>query len=116
MDISREVFQGIDEIRCGILVSLVTITDESMNDLLSKDEIIVAFKLLGQHAAREGMTVELFVVGGVAIIFGHPMAEEMRGGLTHDVDVVFVQPQDARLSKLRGIIGVIGTELNLPAG
>jgi hypothetical protein len=58
----------------------------------------------------------LFVVGGAAIIFGHPTAEDMRGGLTHDVDAVFVQPKDAQLYKLRNLIGQIETELNLPKG
>jgi hypothetical protein len=58
----------------------------------------------------------VFVVGGVAIIFGHPTAEDMRGGLTHDVDAVFVQPKDAQLYKLRNLIDQIETELNLPKG
>lgn len=61
-----------------------------MKTLLSKDEVLAAFKLLGQRARREGLSVELFVVGGVAVIFGHPLAEEMRGGLTRDVYAVFV--------------------------
>ena len=37
-----------------------------MTELISKDEIIAALTLLGQRAAREGLAVELFVVGGTA--------------------------------------------------
>ena len=49
-----------------------------MRDLLSKDEVIAAFTLLGQRAARETITVEVFVVGGFAIIFGHKIAKARR--------------------------------------
>ncbi|NJM41038.1 MAG: hypothetical protein HC853_09815 [Anaerolineae bacterium] len=87
-----------------------------MKSLLSKDEVITAFALLGQRAQREGLSVELFIIGGVAVIFGHQVAEELRGGLTHDVDAVFVQPTGIQLSKLRALIGQVEAELNLPKG
>ena len=72
-----------------------------MKDLLSKEEILTAFERLGEKAQREGLTVELFIVGGAAVIFAHKIAEDMREGITRDVDAVFVQ---------------LGTELNLPNG
>ena len=87
-----------------------------MKDLLSKDEILAAFGRLGERAQREGLTVELFIVGGAAVIFAHKIAEDMREGITRDVDAVFVQPQDSQLSKLRDLIGQVGAELNLPNG
>ena len=87
-----------------------------MKELLSKTEVVAAFTLLGERAHREGIHIELFIVGGVAVIFGHPVAEALREGLTHDIDAVFVRPDGAQLSRVRGLIGQIEQTLKLPAG
>jgi hypothetical protein len=87
-----------------------------MSTLLSKDEVLKAFALLGKLAQREGFSVELFVVGGVVVMLGHPYAEALREGMTHDVDVVFVRPNDSYQSRLRALIGDVGSQLSLPNG
>ncbi len=87
-----------------------------MSELLSMDDARQAFKMLGELAAKERLEVELFLMGGAAILLGHPEIEQERGGLTHDVDAVFVKPDDPQLSKLRGLIGEVQQALGLPAG
>ncbi len=87
-----------------------------MKDKITKQEMIRAFKMLGELADREHLFVELFVLGGAAIMFAYPEAEEKRGGTTHDIDVVFVEPSDRHLSQVRQIIGRVQQDLGLAAG
>ena len=87
-----------------------------MSELLSMEQARQAFTMLGELAEKERLEVELFLMGGAAILLGYPEVESERGGLTHDVDAVFVKPEDRQLSKLRGMIGAVQHALDLPAG
>lgn len=60
--------------------------------MLTRNEIISALKHLGNLAQAQGKTIELLVVGGVALMLGGHQGRLS----THDVDVVILAPSPAR--------------------
>jgi hypothetical protein len=60
--------------------------------MLTRNQIISALKHLGQLGQAQGKTIELLVVGGVALMLGGYQARLS----THDVDVVILAPSPAR--------------------
>jgi hypothetical protein len=60
--------------------------------MLTRNQIISALKHLGKLAQAQGKTIELLVVGGVALMLGGHQGRLS----THDVDVVILAPSPAR--------------------
>ena len=81
--------------------------------MLTKSHIEQGFKLLGELADRDRLFIELFVVGGMAIVFGYKGALEKRNGVTEDVDVIFVQPADNAQYLVRRLVYEVGDRLGL---
>jgi predicted nucleotidyltransferase len=61
---------------------------------LSKQEIINALERLGQLAQKQDYEIELMVVGGAAMVLAYGARQS-----THDVDVVILQPREARIAR-----------------
>lgn len=74
---------------------------------LSRDEIVGALERLGDLAQARGMSVELYVVGGAAMVMAYGAREA-----TRDVDVVVLAPREVAL--VRDIARIIATERAWP--
>jgi Nucleotidyltransferase of unknown function (DUF6036) len=75
--------------------------------LLSRDQIIQALTRLGEIAARDGLEVQLVLVGGAVMA----LAYNARSA-TQDVDAIFLPPPEA--SQLRQWALLVASELELP--
>ena len=63
--------------------------------LLNQHDIITALERLGQLAATDGVTLQLIVVGGAAMVLGYHARES-----THDIDALFLPPPEARVVRM----------------
>ncbi len=72
------------------------------------DELRQAWSALDRHLAARGSKLELFVVGGAALVAGYGARRT-----TRDVDAVVIPPESAALA--RDLARVIARELEWPA-
>jgi len=73
--------------------------------MLSKEEIITALERLGQLAQAQGYNIELMIVGGAAMVLAFDARQS-----THDVDVVILNPREARV--VRDLAKKVASELD----
>ena len=73
---------------------------------MQRDEIMRALAALGEELAMSGVTADLYVVGGAAIVLAY---DERRS--TRDVDAVFVPKVEVYRAAAR-----VGEDLHLPEG
>ena len=67
--------------------------------MLSKEEIITALERLGQLAQAQGYNIELMIVGGAAMVLAFDARQS-----THDVDVVILNPREARVVDRKSVV------------
>lgn len=74
--------------------------------MLTRNKIIAALTHLGKLAQQKGQTIELLVVGGVALM----LAGQQRLS-THDVDAIILAPYPAKW--VRALVSQVANELAL---
>ncbi len=75
--------------------------------LLSKAEIILALKRLGELALLNDAPIELIAVGGAVMVLAYNMRP-----MTHDVDAMIISPPTAR--NVRMLVEQVAEELSWP--
>ena len=75
--------------------------------MFDRDGITRALTYLGELAAAEGATIDLFVVGGARIVLTHAERES-----TKDIDAVVLAPAPA--SRVRELAERVAAEFDLP--
>ena len=75
--------------------------------LLSKEEIETALARLGELALKQGMPVELLLVGGADMVLAYNARLS-----THDVDAIILSPRQVEV--VRSLAQQVAIEQNLP--
>lgn len=81
---------------------------EPFRPVLERSEILQALKRLGELAFQSGNEIELFLVGGAALVLLYDARPS-----TRDLDVVILRPRQASIA--RKLAAQVAQEMGLPA-